>query len=482
MSSQKFIRDVGIIGITQVLTNLGAFFLLPLITKTLGPYDYGIWAQISTTISLLSPLALLGLSMAFVRFLAAEKDIARIREGFYSIFMFVLCSGIIVSLTVFALSDFLAITVFSDVTTSYYIKAGSFLILLSTLDMISLFYFRIFRQIRTFSILTVFQAFGKLFLILALLLAGFSILGVIGATLLVQGLIIIVSLVLIIHQIGFAIPKFDRLREFLTYGAPLTPNSLIRWITDSSDRYIVGLFIGLSAVGIYSAAYTIGNLVHLFIAPIQFILFPELSRLFDENKIETVRTYLSNSLQYFLLLTIPSVMGLSVLARPILEIFTTPEFTAGSNVIPFIALAGLFGGIFQIIINITHLFKKTQFNLFVHVIAAVTNLALNIILIPLIGILGAAIATLISYILMVILGISISFRDLSFDLGYAFILKCIVASGAMTVVLLVGNPKNIIQLIIAVLFGIATYIIMMVIMKGVGRKEYELVKAMIIKI
>ena len=137
MSTQKFIRDVGIIGITQVLSNLGAFFLLPIITKTLGTYDYGTWAQISITVSLLSPLALLGLQMAFVRFLAAEKDAARIREVFFSIFFFVFFTGMLVSVLVFAFSDFLAVTVFSDITTSYYIKAGSFLILLSAIDQIS---------------------------------------------------------------------------------------------------------------------------------------------------------------------------------------------------------------------------------------------------------------------------------------------------------------------------------------------------------
>jgi len=476
MSTQKFIRDVGIIGITQVLSNLGAFFLLPIITKTLGTYDYGTWAQISITVSLLSPLALLGLQMAFVRFLAAEKDVARIREVFFSIFFFVFFTGMLVSVLVFALSDFLAVTVFGDITTSYYIKAGSFLILLSAIDQISLFYFRISRQIHVFGLLSLFQSLGRLFLVLALLLAGFGLLGVIGATLIVQVCIVLFSLILVIRQIGFAIPRFEGLGEFIKYGTPLTPNSLIRWITDSSDRYIVGIFLGLSAVGIYSAAYAIGSLVHLFITPIQFILFPELSRLYDEERVDDVRNYLSSSLRYFLLIAIPAVVGLTVLAKPVLMILTTPAFAAGSIVIPFIALSGLFGGVFQIIINITFLVKKTQFNLFIHVIAAVANLVLNVALIPFIGILGAAIATLASYILMVIVVIYISFRDLSFDLGFAFILKCIISAGIMAAILLLFDPQNLFYLLISIGTGIITYFTIMIMVKGVGKKEFELVK------
>lgn len=79
MPYRKFIKDVGLIGITQVLIGLGGFFLLPVITKTLGSYDYGIWTQINITVSLLSPLALMGLSMGVVRFLSSEKDKEKIR-------------------------------------------------------------------------------------------------------------------------------------------------------------------------------------------------------------------------------------------------------------------------------------------------------------------------------------------------------------------------------------------------------------------
>jgi O-antigen/teichoic acid export membrane protein len=481
MTSKKFIRDIGIIGLTQVLTNLGSFLLLPLITKTLGTYDYGLWAQISVTISLLSPLALLGLSMTFVRFLSAEKDINRIREGFYSIFLFVLSTGIIVSLFVFTLSDFLAITVLNDPMTSYYIKSSSFLILLSTLEAISLFYFRIFRQIQTYGLLMLCETFGKLFISFILLITGFGILGVIGANLIVQGCIIIIELLLIISQIGFAIPKFDRLGEFLRYGGPLTPNSLIYWITNSSDRYIVGIYLGLNAVGVYSAAYGIGNLLQLFVTPIQLILFPELSKLYDENKIDMVKTYLRHSIQYFLLIAIPSVVGLSILARPILEILTTPAFAAGSTVIPFVALAGLFFGIFQITINITQLVKNTQFDLLIQIIAAVANLVLNILLIPFIGIMGAAFATLIAYILMAGVCVYISFKYISFDLGFGFILKSIIASVIMTGALLFFYPQNIIHLLLAIGLGIVVYFLSMAIMKGVGKKEFDLIKEMVVK-
>lgn len=476
MSHKNFIKDVGIIGVTQILTSLGGFLLLPIITKTIGSYDYGTWSQISITISLLSPLALMGLSMGAVRFLSSETEKKKIREGFFSISIFVIFTGSIVSMLVFFMADLLAATIFNDPHTSSLIKAGSFLILLSAIDQITIFYFRIFRYIKIFSYLTLFQVFGKLVLILIFLKMGFGLLGVISAVLIVQILLFIISMSIVISQIGFAIPSFCLMSEYLKYSVPLTPNSLIRWITDSSDRYMVGYFLGLSSVGVYSASYTIGSLITLFVAPIQMILFPELSKLYDNGEIDKVQTYLSYSMKYFLFIAIPAVFGLTALSKPILNILTTSEFASGSIVIPIIALSGLLAGVFQIGINITLLVKKTNFNLYIHLVAALLNIVFNLVLIHSIGILGAAIATLMSYIVMVIACIHISFKHITFDLNFIFISKCVVASLIVYGVILLFDPNNIMELLIVSGLGAVIYLLILISIKGFSKNELNMVK------
>ncbi len=111
MSYQKFARDVGFIGTVQILTSLSTFFLLPIITKTLGAYDYGLWAQINITVSLISSLALMGLSMSFVRFLSSETDKKIIREAVYSILFFVTISGFLASFCYTYLQNYLRLSV-----------------------------------------------------------------------------------------------------------------------------------------------------------------------------------------------------------------------------------------------------------------------------------------------------------------------------------------------------------------------------------
>ncbi len=463
------------------MTSLGAFFLLPIITKSLGAYDYGLWAQILITVSLISPLALFGMSMVEVRYLSSQTEAREIREGFFSILIFVTCTGILASILVFLCADSIASTFFQDSNAAEYIRMASGLILLNVINQITLFYFRIYHQIIKFSLILIFQSLGRLVLIYALLIAGLGLAGVIIASLIIQGIAALSCIILIVKQIGFTFPKFIHLRDYIHYGAPLTPNSLIRWITDSSDRYLVGYFINLQAVGIYSASYTIGGLIQMFIGPLQLILLPELTRLYETDNLELLEEYLSHSLKYFLFLTIPAAFGLSILAKPILAILTTPEFISGSIVIPFLAFSYLFAGAYQIIINITLIVKKTKINLITHIVAASANVILNIILIPIIGILGAAIATLASYMLMTVISVYISFQHITFNLNGKFITKSIAASSVMAAVLYFIHPVEITDLILTMIGGALIYFTVMVVFKGLSYDEIVMIRKLIKK-
>ncbi len=476
VSYQKFARDVGFIGTVQILTSLSTFFLLPIITKTLGTYDYGLWAQINITVSLISSLALMGLSMSFVRFLSSETDKKKIREAVYSILFFVTVSGFLASFILYIFAEPLATFGFKEPEAAYFVQAGSFLILVNVLESVSLFYFRVFRQIEKFSYFTLFETFGKLLFILIFLKLGYGLLGVITATLMVQGLIFLISLITIVSQIGFVIPRFTYIREYLQFSLPLTPNSLIRWVTESSDRYLVTYFLGLCSVGVYSAACSIGNLIQLFVSPLQLILLPELSKLFDENKMDEVKIYMSHSLRYFLIISIPSVFGLSALSKPLLGILTTQDFVSGWFVIPIIALAGLLAGVFQIFVNTMFLIKETKPATYINIIAAISNVLLNLILIPSLGIIGAAISTLVSYFLMAMFCVHISLKHFELDFYYLDIAKSVLSSMAMYFFVSSFAISGILELFEAVVAGTLIYVVVMFLTGGFTDHEMSLIK------
>jgi O-antigen/teichoic acid export membrane protein len=119
---------------------------LPVLTKGLGTSLYGTWSLVDVTISLVTPFALAGLHMGIVRFLSAEKDKARIREDFFSVFSVVFILGAVLAVLLVLLSDWLAVNVLRDIETAGYIRLAAVMVLLDASLTLSLSLFQAFRK------------------------------------------------------------------------------------------------------------------------------------------------------------------------------------------------------------------------------------------------------------------------------------------------------------------------------------------------
>ena len=88
----QFVKRIGIVGIANILISLSGLIFIPIITKNFSTADYGVWAQVNTTIALVPNIVNLGLPYTMVRFLAAEKDKSKIKTSFYSMMGLVLAN------------------------------------------------------------------------------------------------------------------------------------------------------------------------------------------------------------------------------------------------------------------------------------------------------------------------------------------------------------------------------------------------------
>jgi len=481
-TSEEYIgyaRDISYVAGAQIAVGLLLFLRLPILSKWLGASLYGTWSLIWVTVVLITPLAALGLDMAMVRFLAAEKDNARIRDRFLSVVFTVLAAGVFVSIILILCSDLFASSIIGDIDSSYLVKLASFMVLTQALSQIGVAFFRTFRQMKWYSALLVAKAAAQLGLMAAFLLLGWELKGLIIAVLISDILCLAVALSAALRQIGFQIPRFSELKSYLKYGLPLVPSSAMLWIIHSSDRYMVGYFMEAKDVGIYAAAYALAYIISLFLDPLQAVLLPTISKSYDDGDIAKTRTYLKYSLKYLMMLSIPSAFGLSILASPLLRILTTSEFTSGSVVIPFVASGLLFYGLYQACMNVLYLVKKTSWILWLLSISAALNIGLNLLLIPRLGILGAAVATLAAYFVLGMLTVLISFRYLKFDLSFSFIMKSVLASAVMALAIWLSNPVSIIGVTIFILLGIVIYFAIIFALKGFSKNELSMVKDLV---
>jgi O-antigen/teichoic acid export membrane protein len=471
-SYQKFGKDVLIIGIANALVALSGIIFMPLITKTLGAHDYGIWAQVNVTISLVLVFAGLGLPGALVRFLPAKTDRGEIQEGFYSIFYVVFLTTLIVSIIWIAAADFIGRAFFDGATGI--VKITGLIILVWSLDQVFLNFFRAFRQMKRYALLTVANTYVQVGLTVYLVLNGHGILSIVLAVLAIRAVIFIILLYLIKSQIGIKRPHFSGIKEYLAYGLPIIPVNVASWVISSSDRYIVGYFLGVASVGIYSAGYSIGQIPLMFASILGFVLPPALSKLYDEGRMEEVKTHLRYSLKYLLALTIPFVFGAVILAEPVLRIFSTAEIAAeGYFVVPLVALSILFACVNSVIYMILVLAKKTKLLGAIFIIAALVNLGLNILVVPHLGILGAAITTLIAYGLALGLTTYFSFKEFKFPIDWRFIAKSLIASGAMSAAIWAIAPEGTLATALTVVAGTVIYGAILLLMKGFTKEEFR---------
>jgi O-antigen/teichoic acid export membrane protein len=460
------------VGIVNLLVSLSGLILLPILTKTLPIEEYGIWVQILVTITLISPIVGLGLPYTMVRFLAAEKDKTKIQESFYSIAVFIAFTSLAASVLLLVFSEPFA-TAFLGGRADL-MRVISVIIPIECLNNLFFDYFRTFQRIKKYSLFNILYTYGMVVLVAYSLLSGYGIFGALISFLIARIFMFLLMGTLVVSEIGVKIPGFSHLKEYLRFGLPTVPGNFSAWIVNSSDRYIIGYLLGVAFVGYYSPGYLLGAIISMYIAPLGFMLPAVLSKYYDENNMKEVKTVLRYSLKYFLALAIPSALGLSLLSKSLLTILSTPEIASqGYLVTPFVALSALLLGMRAVVGQIFVLEKKTKISGTIWIITAILNLGLNLIFIPYIGILGAAITTLLAFTLGFILATYYSFKYLTFDIDFSFIAKSVFSSVVMSLVIIKWNPIGLLNVLIVIGVCAVVYSVILLVLGGIKSEEIK---------
>lgn len=475
---RKFAKDIVIIGITNFLLALNVWVLLPLLTKTLGASAYGIWSQVDVTFQLGISVVGLGLPFALSRFLAAGDGKEKLQDGFYSLLTVVALATIACSILIIAFANYIANTLFGGATGIVIITG--IIIFVWSLDIMFLSFFRARRQMLNYGIFMVVSRCVETGIIAYLVLNGFGLVSAVLCLAGVRAVLLVVLFFFVKNQIGIKMPHFGNVKEYLNFSLPTIPGSIASWVSSSSDRYIIGYFLGVASVGVYSAGYNLVSIILFLISVFGFVLPPTLSKLYDEGKMDELKNLLKYSLKYFLAITIPFTFGVSVLSEPILRIFSTPEIASQSHiVVPLLALSILLVGVFSIVYNTLILTMKTRTIGAICVMAAVVNIGLNIVLVPRLGIEGAALGSLLTFMLACGIGSYYSLKEIKFGIDWSFIGKSLFASIIMIMAIFwFRYPTTILSTIVVILAGAVVYGVVVFVLKGFTKQEISFLKTM----
>jgi O-antigen/teichoic acid export membrane protein len=196
------------------------------------------------------------------------------------------------------------------------------------------------------------------------------------------------------EQLGF---QFDRrlLREMNRFGMPLLPAALALWAIGFVDRWFVAVIKDQDEVGVYSVAVRMSSGV-LFLMLAVRRAWPTVAYSIEDDE-EARRTY-SFVVTYVVFLASWAALGLSLLAPWLVDVFTSDEsFARAAEAVPFLAFGGVAYAAYSVVAVASARSKRTQGNWIVAGGAAALNIGLNLLLIPPYGMVGAAVATLVSY-------------------------------------------------------------------------------------
>ncbi len=192
-----------------------------------------------------------------------------------------------------------------------------------------------------------------------------------------------------------SLPLFKRM---LAYSLPLVPASIFWWVTNASDQLFVAAMLedGESWTAIYSASYRLPTI--LTIVATIFTEAWQISAVTDSDMLTRAK-FFSNVFKAYQGVMYVSGAGLILIAQPFMWLYRSDYFI-GWVFIPFLVIATVFSSLSNFLNSVYMVEKRSMLSLFTMMAAAVTNCILNFALIPIWGVNGAVIATLVSYVLV----------------------------------------------------------------------------------
>jgi O-antigen/teichoic acid export membrane protein len=390
-------KHSAIYGLGGLVSRFLAVLLLPLYTRYLSPSDYG---KVETLIALTTVLGILlamGISSAFFRFYFDSTEAEHRRLVVRTAFWFTMGMATLGLALGVALSRQISDLLFGT-SGAADLVAASFVGLWAGMNWAQITsLFRVEERSVAYVLATVANILITVGATLVLVVAlDKGPLGVIVGNFVGTLSVYIVLLVYRRDQVGL---QFDRrlLREMNRFGLPLVPSAVFLWITNFSDRLFLVKLTDTAEVGRYSVGVRIASAMVLLLTAFR-TAWPAFAYSIEDER-EAQRAY-AFVLTYLVLVSTWVATGLTLLSPWIVDWLTDPKFASASRVVGPLAFAAVaFGGYIVVAIGIGRA-RRTQFNWVVTGAAAVVNAALNLILIPPYGMMGAAIATVAAFTTM----------------------------------------------------------------------------------
>lgn len=397
------LKSSSIIFLLTLITRIFGYFFNSLLTKTITQSDYGSYTFAWSMAMFIGGITLIGVNPAIGRYVAYYRG-KEDTKGLSS----VIKTGLVMVLflTFFSLVFISGINMLFPRLLSLDKPLLIFMLGVFATQGIGFFFMCVIGGYRKPEITTIFSTlFAILSFFFVLLAAYFGhdftyvLFSILAAFLIsnILGALYVLKYFSIRGKFNLGLSK-----ELIIFGIPLvfidSANNLLSW----ANIYVLKLFNSFSEVGVFYAATITSNVILLFSQPILSIFAPVVAEMYGRKEFDRLAFLSSYLFERTVLLSSPILIVFLVFPEGILKIIFTGAYAAGAVPLQILSISVVFLGFSMIFRTVITASGKPQQEARIILMAAIINVALNILLVKLYGLIGASVATFISSLFILI--------------------------------------------------------------------------------
>ncbi len=401
----KLGKDTATYGISTIVARLLNFLLVPFYTNVLLPSEYGITAYVFSLIAFLNVIYNYGMESAYFKY-SSTLEIGSKKQNFSTPFFSILFSSFIFSVLIISLAKPIELAIDIPEIFSRIVIYSAIILFFDALSIIPFALLRQSGKAKIFAGIKIINIVINVTLNVVLLIHfKLGVEGIFISGMAASFLTFVLLIPIILRNLTFNFSG-ELFKNLLKFGLPSLPAGFALMMLQVIDRPILKMLTDDSMVGIYQANYKLGIFMMLIVSMFDYAWKPFF---FNNSRTTDAKEIFARVTTYFLLIMAFVFLTLTLFIDDLVKIkiinrfIIHPDYWHGLGIVPIILLGYLFNGLSLSFSAGIYIEKKTYYLPIITISCAMVNIAMNFMLIPSFGILGAAFATLISYAVMAIL-------------------------------------------------------------------------------
>jgi O-antigen/teichoic acid export membrane protein len=445
-----------IYGTSTIIGRFLNFILVPFYTNVFPPSEYGVVAVVFAYIAFLNIVYSFGFEAGYFRF-ASAKEVGDEKQNFTHPFIFITANSLVISGLILVFHSSIAALI--GVKDESIIIYSAFILFFDALALIPFAYLRLKNKAKVFASIKLVNISVNVALNLVLILVFKLGLEAVFISNLAASLVTLLLLMPnILKNISFNYHK-QLFNELWKFSIPYLPAALASMVVQTLNIIILRYLVDVKTVGIYNANYKLGIFMMLIVSMFEYAWRPFfLNNAKDPNAkalFAKILTLFTGGASVVLILLTFTIQDIIKIPLPFKGYIIGPGYWSGVVIVPIVLFAYMFLGIYTNLIAGIYIEKKTKYLPMITGLGAVLNIASAFLLIPIWGITGGAVSTLVSYVAMAVYMYIVSqkFYPVKYEVGKVAMILLIDIAALAVFFYTFGGLDTIYRIIFAVVLS-----------------------------